>query len=366
MAVPKTTLWKRDPHTAEKHAILRGYLDAWWPIILLRFPGATYAEGFSGPGEYEGGEDGSPLEALHALLKRNPPAPVAPSRFVLVEEDERRLQHLAGVIADRYPALPRHVDVRLRLGSCGNTLIPSLDEADSFGQPIFAMLDPFNVAVPYTVVQRIGVNRSSEVLVTLMSSWLTRWALDEGQAQGDLMFGGREWREVAKLPPDDKKAFLVGLYRQRLTEAGFPLQLAFELIDEGGHAFFLIFGTANKLGLEKMKDSMWSRDRVHGVRFRDPRDHRQLAFEIEEHPDLGGLETLLSEHMVIGQEYGVEELREWALLQTVFRPLHAHDVLRKWAADGHVEVVGGGRPLKASTVALTRRPPLHPLAATLF
>ncbi|MDQ3973019.1 MAG: three-Cys-motif partner protein TcmP [Actinomycetota bacterium] len=360
MAVPRETVWKRDPHTAEKHAILRGYLNAWWPIILQSFSGATYAEGFAGPGEYKDGEDGSPIEALHALLDRPNPLPEKPARFMLVEEREDRVQHLGKVLEDRYPTLPSHVDVRPRQGSCEHRLLPELDEAGAWGEPVFAMLDPFNVEVPYPVIQRIGANRSSEVLVTFMSSWLTRWASDEDQDQGDRMFGDRQWRKVAYVPTDDKKPWLVSLYRRRLTQAGFRFQTAFELVNPGGQAFFLVFATNSKLGVEKMKEAMWARDRVHGVRFRDPRSPDQLSFDIEDHPDLRGLERLLADHLEVDQPTPVETVREWTLLETAFRPPHAQDVLKRWAGGEYLEVVDGGRLRKGSTVVLRRRTPLGP------
>lgn len=63
MAEP--TIWKLEPHTEVKHAIYDRYLDAWLPIILRKWPVATYAEGFAGPGVYEEGQRGSPIRALH-------------------------------------------------------------------------------------------------------------------------------------------------------------------------------------------------------------------------------------------------------------------------------------------------------------
>lgn len=63
MAVPTTTLWAREPHTAAKHQMLSGYLQAWFPIIASTFGsgGLTYVDTFAGPGEYTGHELGSPL-----------------------------------------------------------------------------------------------------------------------------------------------------------------------------------------------------------------------------------------------------------------------------------------------------------------
>ncbi len=49
------------PHTQAKHHILKYYLDEWFPILGRARGSLRYIDGFAGPGEYEGGEDGSPI-----------------------------------------------------------------------------------------------------------------------------------------------------------------------------------------------------------------------------------------------------------------------------------------------------------------
>ena len=66
VAVPKDTIWPIEPHTAAKHQILRKYLDAWLPILGTYNNRMLYIDGFAGPGEYTGGEPGSPIIALEA------------------------------------------------------------------------------------------------------------------------------------------------------------------------------------------------------------------------------------------------------------------------------------------------------------
>ena len=66
VAVPKDTIWPIEPHTSAKHQILRKYLDAWLPILGTYNKRIVYIDGFSGPGEYTGGEPGSPIIALEA------------------------------------------------------------------------------------------------------------------------------------------------------------------------------------------------------------------------------------------------------------------------------------------------------------
>lgn len=73
MAAPKQTIWELEPHTAAKHAILRRYLSAWLPILSHGgFQKLAYIDAFSGPGSYVGGEDGSPVIALKAMLEHAP------------------------------------------------------------------------------------------------------------------------------------------------------------------------------------------------------------------------------------------------------------------------------------------------------
>ena len=60
---PETTLWPIEPHTRGKHMLLREYLNAWLPIMMGSNDRVLFIDAFAGPGEYEGGEDGSPVDA---------------------------------------------------------------------------------------------------------------------------------------------------------------------------------------------------------------------------------------------------------------------------------------------------------------
>jgi hypothetical protein len=59
-------LWQLEAHTEAKHRLDKRYLDAWWPIFLQQrwVKRVTYVDAFAGPGEYSGGEEGSPVFAL--------------------------------------------------------------------------------------------------------------------------------------------------------------------------------------------------------------------------------------------------------------------------------------------------------------
>lgn len=304
VAQPQETVWDRDPHTAAKHDMLRLYLAAWFPILLQGgFRCVTYAEGFAGPGEYAGGEEGSPIIALHQVVDR--PELVAlgkPIRFVLVEERHDRLEHLRGLVNHLSPreSRPANLIIRGKQGLCQTTLIPELEQAGAFGYPIFGNLDAWGADVPYELVSRIASSPASEVLVTFVSDFFRRFATLDEIEKGDIQFGNRDWRRVTELPSSEKKRFLVDQYTAALNRAGLPMTLSFELLDEGGRSLFLVFGTKGERGLERMKDAMWKADPVYGLRFRDPRDVNQLAFTIDQ-PDLTPLRDELKRELSDGQ-----------------------------------------------------------------
>ena len=61
---PKTTIWRLDGHTRGKHYVLRFYLNAWLPVMARWERRLLFIDGFSGPGEYQGDEEGSPQIGL--------------------------------------------------------------------------------------------------------------------------------------------------------------------------------------------------------------------------------------------------------------------------------------------------------------
>lgn len=371
MPVPTNLLWPRDPHTEAKHRVLRGYLDAWWPILLSSFPQTTYAEGYAGPGEYACGEDGSPVVALRSLLERDDiDMARRKANIVLVEEREDRLSHCLEQIQERVGDLPPQVQLHAQPGTCEERLLPALRELNAFGMPILVNLDPFGAGVPYDVVCEIAANRSSEVLISFMAQWFVRFADFEELEEGDRQFGNTDWRDVAEVPSEQKRLWLIDRYRDRLIDAGFEHTVWFELVDEGGRAFWLIFATNNPRGLEKMKESFWKVDPVRGIHFRDPRDPGQLSFDVGDDPYLIPLRNLLIPQLEGRRDVLVDDLRDWTLEQTVFLPTHAMKVLQDLRGAGRLEVDLPGKLQRRARVMLHDAPEVStepkPLQPGLF
>ena len=90
--------WQIEPHTEAKHDILRYYLGAWFPILATTQRRLIYVDGFAGPGEYQGGEDGSPIIALKVasdhVLKDKIQRAGRQLVFFFIEKDEARFQNL--------------------------------------------------------------------------------------------------------------------------------------------------------------------------------------------------------------------------------------------------------------------------------
>jgi hypothetical protein len=112
------TLWRLEPATAAKHRLYKKYLDAWWPILLQpsastgrSWPHVTYVDAFAGPGEYVGGEEGSPVLVLDRLLRHDAVPRMQLKRervhVILTEERRDRFEHLKALLARRFGPLDR-------------------------------------------------------------------------------------------------------------------------------------------------------------------------------------------------------------------------------------------------------------------
>ena len=362
MPVKGKVPWSCEAHTGAKHDIYRRYLERWFPILLngaSAYPSVTYAEGFSGPGIYSGGEVGSPVIAMQALIDKVP-ATKGVARFAFIDDDQRCVDMLGPTLRKAFPNRPRSdaaMPVKIIPGTCATHLETTLDEMSAWGQPIFANLDSWgNAPVPYKLLQRLAANVSSEVIITLFPQHFVRFVSDLGDAGDDVFGGDPTWRSIANLAPAAKSRHILTCYRQALHAAGFAYLLDFELIPRKGQPLYLIFGTGHELGVKKMKDSLWEVDRAQGVGFRDPRDEQaETLFEIDE-PQLGPLTRLLTHKLRGSGRVRVEDLRYFALFETVYRPEHVIRALKPLVDHGAIQIDGGGALRRASFVSLTPAP----------
>lgn len=237
----RTTRWELPPHTKIKHEILKRYLDAWLPILGSWAGRIVFIDGFAGPGRYSGGEPGSPVIALQALLDHPYFKEARAGRkvvFAFIEQDPER----AAALREEIDAIRRPAWVRAEVfdGAFSDpmTVLLNAIEADKTQlAPTFAFIDPFGFkGIPMTLVSRIVRYPRCECLVSFMYESVNRFWAHPGkaiQAQYDELFGSEEWRAIAAIDnPEVRKDRLVALYREQLrTVAGLKYVRTFEMLN---------------------------------------------------------------------------------------------------------------------------------------
>ncbi len=258
---PKGVVWPLEPHTRGKHEVLRHYLGAWFPILGFTQGRIVFIDGFAGPGQYAGGEEGSPLIALQ-VLRQHSAKFEAEVKFGFIEKDRERADHLQKLIDGVKPSLPASCEVDVLPGAFDETMTSVLDELDAQGKqlaPAFVMVDPFGVSdTPMAVIKRILRGDKTEVYVSFMYRDINRFkATPEFERPLTDLFGTDEWRKGIDLEGEAKKDFFYGLYESQLRKAGANNVLHFDLYEANQLVYAIFFATRHWLGADRMKRAIW-------------------------------------------------------------------------------------------------------------
>ena len=273
---PEPTLWELGSHTLGKHLVLRSYLDAWLPIMTRWNGRVLVIDAFAGPGEYEGGENGSPVIAIDALVSHTA-AINSEVRYLFIEKDTARYNHLLEVLRDWDVSLPANCKYEVINAQFDETLSDALDLLEQQRQrlaPAFVMIDPFGVSgLPMGIIGRILANPKSEVYVSFMYDAINRHIEHASFAPHlDAIFGCTEWRQAKEMPDNvGKKNFLFDLYAKQLRANGAQHVVHFELFEEGRLVYAIFFGTKSLEGSDKMKQAIWKVAPRGDFRFRSNR-----------------------------------------------------------------------------------------------
>ena len=264
MAKPKNIRWKIQLHTKAKHAILREYLKAWFPILASRNKRIIYYDGFSGSGDYSGGEEGSPLIALNVAQDCN--LPNTEIVFVFVESNKERADSLRKIIEQKkWPNNFRH---EVYDGESENVLGNILDylKKENFRiAPTFAFIDPFGVkGASFSIVKRLLENPKCEVLITFMTGTIRRFVTEIPEHINELI-GNPSAAKIIRAS-DDRVSKARELYQESL-EGVAEFVRPFEM--ESATIYNLFFATNHPRGHEKMKEAMWKVDKSGGFRYSD-------------------------------------------------------------------------------------------------
>lgn len=343
------TIWNAEPHTIAKHAILKKYLDAWFPILssqanqLQEKYGNSlkreilFVDAFAGPGKYKRGEPGSPLIALRAAMQHSLRFPI-PVRLLFIEKDKDRFDHLKQIIQLEMASYQGENNVIVdepKNGDCDPILSEIIQQHTNRGSifgPALAFLDQFGYSsVSMELISDIMMFPQCEVLTYLDAKGMNRWIQHPVKRKAFYKaFGGNEWEHAINLPERQQSNFLLEKYLEALKSRGnskyvFP----FAMLDKNNRLlYWLIFCTGSLDGLERMKYAMWSVDKNGGCRFSDSDRPGQLLLGEKFDPEWLAQELLSK---LAGKKLTVAEIREFVLTETpcyLFR-----DALKKIESD---------------------------------
>lgn len=280
--------WPLDDHTRGKHLVLKAYLDAWFPIVGSWSGRILFIDGFAGPGEYVGGEPGSPLIALRTFLQhRWRDKIVGEVVFLFIENDPIRAAHLERLVEPIRADLPPNWRVHVRAAPFDETMTEALDALERQNRdlaPAFVMVDPFGIkGTPMSVLERILNNPRSEVYVSFMFEWINRFlSTPEFEPHLDQLFGSPDWRPALDIADStERKAYLYDLYERRLRIAGAEHVLRFEVFEDHRLVYAIFFGTKSNTGSDRMKQAIWKVVPGGDFAFRRSRSG-QIAFDLSE------------------------------------------------------------------------------------
>lgn len=348
------TIWDLDPHTAKKHEILRRYFDAWLPIMSKWNTRVVYIDGFSGPGQYSRGEDGSPVVVLKAA--RDHKYPIAGELFcVFVEDHHARCEHLREVLSQLASSLPRHVKYHVVEGKFDEHLekvLRLLEKQARDVAPSLVFIDPFGFShTPFKIIRKILENSRSEVLINFMYEEVNRFLSVEQYAEDyDALFGTRSWRSVRTLSgPQERRKTIHDIYLSQLETCA-KFVHSFEMRNRANSTdYFLFFATNNLKGLEKMKEAMWRVDGTGSFQFSDHRDAHGSMYLFSDQPNLDPLRVAVSNRFR-GQQVSIGDLTDWVIAETEFLPKHLkRPVLAPMEAEGTLTVVNPGPKRRRGT-----------------
>ena len=256
--------------------ILEKYLQPWFPILAKWNRRIIYYDGFSGPGVYSRGEEGSPLIALNAAKSHDYP-PDTELVFVFVEEDEGRANALNQIIGVEEETLPENFSCQVINDefetALGKTL-DSLEEKSLSISPTFAFIDPFGIkGLPFSLIERLLRNNKCEALITFMDSTIQRFVSELPEQTNELI--GNSCASDIIESSKDRTTKARELYYNSLKKAAEFVRF-FEMKDQNNRTIYhLFFATNHPLGHKRMKEAMWKADESGLFSFSDATDPKQ-------------------------------------------------------------------------------------------
>ena len=277
--------WPIEPHTKAKHEILKYYLEAWFPIIATVYSRFLYIDGFAGPGEYNGGEDGSPIIALKVALEHKLrekfQRPGKELVFIFIEKDDGKYQNLLKNLNEiQLPSNFRVYPYHASFEEVFENVIAEIEKQNNRMAPSFVFIDPFGpTGFPMSLLNWLANQPSSETLITFQYQSLNQWFLKNPSKHNRLteLYGDERWHKALNiLNPRQKERYLRESYEKGLEELGWKVR-SFRMVNKHNQTqYYLFYTTQNWRGMLAMKVAMWKAAPEGEFGYSDLTDSRQL------------------------------------------------------------------------------------------
>jgi len=321
------------PHHAAKHALLREYINAWFPKLDFTYDQTVVIDAFASAGRYAGNQPGSPLVLLHAYAGRSDHHRFkAPPHFIFIESELRFARHLRAE-ADALGDL-RGVRVDVLHGPY-EALFPRVVEYLKARYrrplPVFALVDPrgYN-ETPFALLKdyRQLLGEKAEAMVYLPVNFMARFVMtDLTQNALERCFGSAAAVERVRANPDYAdlgSGERIAAEYQSLMRREFRFVTQFTIDPIHHNEYHLFFGTGELEGVRVMKKAYWDVDPVGGSGYvQDPEAAAGQgslfdAATTKVLPEEQTLTYLMRQHFGT-REFTFEDAAEWVLLNTRFR-----------------------------------------------
>ena len=322
MGTIKDITWPIEPHTEAKHEILRKYLDAWLPILGSWHRRIVYIDGFAGPGEYKGGENGSPIIAIKAVKEHKSRIDSEVVMF-FIEADKKRCNHLENKL--KTIEIPKNISYQCickNFDEMINELFDYLEEKKKRIAPTFVFIDPFGFSgIPMQVIKRIMENKKCEVFITFMYEHINRFIKDKGIWNCLIdTFGTEEWKGVVPIKdPKERENVLYSIYEKQLKKvAEIEYVRGYKMISKFNKLYYiLIFGTNHIEGLKAMKRAMYKVGDPMSFQFSDYSYSPGQQFLFTTEPDYNILKEDILKRFA-GKTVLFKDLENYVLIETPF------------------------------------------------
>ncbi len=336
--------WNLKPHTKAKHAILKTYLDAWFPIISKNETKIAYIDGFAGRGKYDDGEDGSPIIAIKAARDHVLSKYFKDLKFFFVELDEQNYESLCKNVKD-LGELPKFISTpMIEKGDFNKVIEQMLGEIDEDKHsliPTFAFIDPYGyLDIRLDLLAKILKNRKCELLITYVVGFLDRFSYDIKHCGGICEILGINQETLDELkthPKEERERKWLSLLKNKLSElTGKEIyNLSFAMRgDKNTTLYYLTFFTKSIDGIKQMKESMWKISKQYI--YSDYNFNQKLLLDYQQDWVRQAADCIYEKYR--GTSVKQHELINWATLNTPF--IWRQSILKQLEKENRFEYVG--------------------------